>query len=76
MNVDEEVLFRFYSARLDELREIAEGNGLPKVGNVEQLRARLIQHIVPSNVDLSWESLQEMPNNSLGDALLVEIGIQ
>ena len=69
MNVDQDVLFGFYSARLDELREIAQANNLPKGGNVEQLRARLIEHIVMEDVDLSWESLQNMPNKSLGETL-------
>ncbi|MDP6907139.1 MAG: hypothetical protein QF440_06965 [Candidatus Thalassarchaeaceae archaeon] len=69
MNVDEDMLFGFYSAKLDELREIAISNEISKAGNVEQLRARLIEKLVLSDVDLSWESLQEIPNNDLGELL-------
>ncbi|HIF05121.1 MAG TPA: DUF2336 domain-containing protein, partial [Candidatus Poseidoniales archaeon] len=52
MDVDEDVLFGLYSARLDTLREMALEKGLSKAGNVEQLRARLIDAIVLHDVDL------------------------
>ncbi|MEE2759777.1 MAG: hypothetical protein VYA86_07360 [Candidatus Thermoplasmatota archaeon] len=67
--VDENLLSRLYSARLDELREMAISHDLPKVGNVEQLRARLINEVALAETDLSWESLQEMPNKELGEML-------
>jgi hypothetical protein len=69
MQVDEELLFGLYAARLDELREMAVSNGLSKAGNVEQLRARMIDHVALSALDLSWESLQEMQNKDLGEVL-------
>jgi hypothetical protein len=69
MMVDENLLSRLYSARLDELREMAISHDLSKSGNVEQLRARLIDHVALSDIDLSWESLQEMPNKNLGEML-------
>ena len=67
--VDENLLSQLYSARLDELREIAISHDISKAGNVEQLRARLIDQVALSETDLSWESLQEMPNKSLGEML-------
>jgi hypothetical protein len=69
MDVDEDVLFGLYSARLDTLREMALEKGLSKTGNVEQLRARLIDAVVLHDVDLAWESLQEMANKTLGEVL-------
>ena len=60
--VDENLLSQLYSARLDELREMAISHEISKAGNVEQLRARLINHVALSDIDLSWDSLQEMPN--------------
>ena len=67
--VDENLLSQLYSARLDELREMAIGHGMSKAGNVEQLRARLINQVALSEIDLSWDSLQEMPNKRLGEML-------
>ena len=67
--VDENLLSRLYSARLDELREMAISHDLSKTGNVEQLRARIINEVALADVDLSWESLQEMPNKELGEML-------
>ena len=67
--VDENLLSRLYSARLDELRDMAISHDLSKSGNVEQLRARLINELALSDTDLSWDSLQEMPNKELGEML-------
>ena len=67
--VDENLLSQLYSARLDELREMAISHEMSKAGNVEQLRARLIDHVALSDIDLSWDSLQEMPNKKLGEML-------
>ena len=67
--VDENQLAQLYSARLDELREMAISHDLSKAGNVEQLRARLINEVALSEIDLSWDSLQEMPNKELGEML-------
>ena len=67
--VDENLLSQLYSARLDELREMAISHDMSKAGNVEQLRARLIDHVALSDIDLSWDSLQEMPNKKLGEML-------
>jgi hypothetical protein len=67
--VDENLLSQLYSARLDELREMAISHDMSKAGNVEQLRARLINQVALSDHDLSWDSLQEMPNKKLGEML-------
>ncbi len=67
--VDENLLSQLYSARLDELREMAISHDLSKAGNVEQLRARLIDQVALSDYDLSWDSIQEMPNKKLGEML-------
>ena len=69
--VDENLLSQLYSARLDELREMAITHEISKAGNVEQLRARLIDQVALSDIDLSWDSLQEMPNKKLGEMLRV-----
>ena len=69
MMVDENLLSRLYSARLDELREMAISHDLSKTGNVEQLRARLIDQVALPDIDLSWDSLQEMANKNLGEML-------
>ena len=67
--VDENLLSQLYSARLDELREMAISHDMSKAGNVEQLRARIIDEVALSDHDLSWDSLQEMPNKKLGEML-------
>ena len=67
--VDENLLSQLYSARLDELREMAVSHEISKAGNVEQLRARLIEQVALADIDLSWDSLQEMPNKNLGEML-------
>ena len=69
MDVDEDLLFGLYAARLDDLREMAVEQGLSKAGNVEQLRARLIDGVALKEVDLSGDSLQEMQNKELGHVL-------
>ena len=67
--VDENLLSQLYSARLDELREMAVSHEISKAGNVEQLRARLIDQVALADIDLSRDSLHEMPNKNLGDIL-------
>ena len=67
--VDENLLSQLYSARLDELREMAISHEISKAGNVEQLRARLIDLVALADIDLAWDSLQEMPNKNLGEML-------
>ena len=53
------------------LRKRAETEGLAKSGSVEVLRARLIQHQVLSDFDLSWEGIQSMPHKEIGEILKI-----
>lgn len=53
------------------LRERAETAELAKSGSVEVLRARLIQHQVLGDFDLSWEGIQSMPHREIGEILKI-----
>ena len=53
------------------LRERAETAELSKSGSVEVLRARLIQHQVLGDFDLSWEGIQSMPHREIGEVLKI-----
>ena len=53
------------------LRERAETAELAKSGSVEVLRARLIQHQVLGDFDLSWEGIQSMPHREIGEVLKI-----
>ena len=71
MSVDRVLLDQLYRARLMELRERAEAAGYRKNGSVEVLRARLIRNQVMQDHDLSWEGIQSMPHQELGEALKI-----
>lgn len=71
MSVDRVLLDQLYRARLMELRERAEAAGYRKNGSVEVLRARLIRNQVMKDHDLSWEGIQSMPHQELGEALKI-----
>ena len=71
MSVDRVLLDQLYRARLMELRERAEAAGFKKNGSVEVLRARLIRNQVMSEHDLSWEGIQAMSHQELGDTLKI-----
>lgn len=71
MSVDRVLLDQLYRARLMELRERAEAAGYRKNGSVEVLRARLIRNQVMQDHDLSWEGIQSMPHQDLGEALKI-----
>ena len=75
MSAQEELLIGLYRARLDDLREMASKIGLPKTGNVEQLRASLIKHQCLSGWELSWEGIQKLSNDDLGP-ILATFGIK
>jgi hypothetical protein len=51
------------------LRQKAEGVKLSKSGSVEVLRARLIQHQILDDLDLSWDGIQSMPHKEIGEVL-------
>ena len=63
------LLDALYRGRLVELRDRAEEAGLSKSGSVEVVRARLIQHHILSEVDLSWEGIQSMSHKEIGGVL-------
>ena len=64
-----ELLSELYQARFDGLKEIAVAYNLPKTGSVETLRARLIQHLILDEWDLSPEGIGNLMNNELGELL-------
>ena len=53
MSAKSELLNELYQARFDGLKELAVTYQLPKNGSVETLRARLIQHLILEEWDLS-----------------------
>ena len=71
MSGDRVLLDQLYRARLMELRERAEAAGFRKNGSVEVLRARLIRNQVMGDYDLSWEGIQAMSHQELGDTLKI-----
>tara|TARA_B100001175_G_scaffold277888_1_gene254143 strand:+ start:2471 stop:3481 length:1011 start_codon:yes stop_codon:yes gene_type:complete len=71
MNYDASSLDSLYRGRLVELRELAESRGISKGGSVEVLRARLIQNLVLPDLDLSWDGIQAMSHNELGETLKI-----
>lgn len=71
MEHDEDRLQGLYTSRLEELRELASANELSRTGNVEQLRARLIAHLVLGDLDLSSDSIGEMSNKNLSKVLAI-----
>ena len=64
-----ELLSELYQARFDGLKEVAVAYGLSKTGSVETLRARLIQHLILDEWDLSPEGIRNLMNNELGELL-------
>ena len=71
MQVDSELLNDLYLSPLMTLRERAETAELAKSGSVEVLRARLIQHQILGDFDLSWEGIQSMPHREIGEVLKI-----
>jgi len=69
LEIDRVLLDALYRGRLVGLRERAEEAGLSKSGSVEVVRARLIQHHILSEVDLSWEGIQSMSHKEIGGVL-------
>ena len=71
MIYDMSSLDSLYRGRLVELREMAETRRVSKSGSVEVLRARLIHNIVLKDMDLSWDGIQSMSHNELGEILKI-----
>jgi len=71
LQIDRVLLDALYRARLMELRQRAEDVKLAKSGSVEVIRARLIQHQILGEDDLSWEGIQSMPHKEIGEVLRI-----
>lgn len=67
--IDTKLLNSLFQAKLAELRDLAVENNLPKTGNVEQLRAKLIATLVLSQFDFTDSGINEMQNNELTEIL-------
>lgn len=63
------LLTELYQARFDGLKEIAIAYQLPKNGSVESLRARLIQHLILDQWDLSENAINNLMNAEMGEIL-------
>ena len=71
LRIDRVLLDALYRGRLRGLRNRAEEAGLSKSGSVEVVRARLIQHHILGDDDLSWEGIQSMTHKEIGEVLKV-----
>ena len=69
MTAKSELLNELYQARFDGLKELAVTYNLPKKGPVEVVRARLIQHLILDEWDLSPESIKNLMNAEIGEIL-------
>jgi len=69
MAVDEALLNSLYVGRLEDLREVAAEHDLPRSGNVEQLRAKLIATLVLPDIDFSDGGIHSMQNGELSELL-------
>lgn len=63
------LLGKLYQARFDDLKSIAQDNGVAKSGPVESLRARLIRHLIFPDWDFSPAGLRSISNSDLGEIL-------
>ena len=71
MQIDTERLAILHTSKLEDLKEIASEAGIPRTGSVERLRIRLIQAIIVSGEDLSWDGIQDISNQQLTDLLKI-----
>ena len=69
MTPKSELLNELYQARFDGLKELAVTYQVSKSGSVEVLRARLIQHLILEEWDLSPEGIKKLMNAELGEIL-------
>ena len=67
--IDTKLLNSLFQAKLAELRDLAVENNLPKTGNVEQLRAKLIATLVLDQFDFTDSGINKMQNNELTEIL-------
>ena len=69
MTINSELLNSLFQAKLAELRDLAIENDLPKTGNVEQLRAKLIGKLILGHIDLTDSGIKSMQNSELTEVL-------
>ena len=69
MTAKSELLNELYQARFDGLKELAVTYQISKAGSVEVLRARLIQHLILEQWDLSPEGIKKLMNAEIGEIL-------
>ena len=69
LSINLEFLNTLFQAKLADLRDLAIENSIPKTGNVEQLRARLIGKLILSDIDLTDSGIKSMQNNDLSEVL-------
>jgi hypothetical protein len=69
LSINLEFLNTLFQAKLADLRDLAIENSIPKTGNVEQLRARLIGKLILSDIDLTDSGIKSMQNNDLTEVL-------
>ena len=69
MSAKSELLNELYQARFDGLKELAVTYQLPKNGSVETLRARLIQHLILDEWNLSPDGIKNLMNAEIGEIL-------
>jgi hypothetical protein len=69
LTINLELLNSLFQAKLAELRDLAIENDIPKTGNVEQLRAKLIGKLILDDIDLTDSGIKSMQNNDLTEVL-------
>ena len=69
LTINLELLNSLFQAKLAELRDLAIENDVPKTGNVEQLRAKLIGKLILGHIDLTDSGIKSMQNNDLTEVL-------
>ncbi len=67
--INTKLLNSLFQAKLAELRDLAVENNLPKTGNVEQLRAKLIATLVLNQFDFTDSGINKMQNKELTEIL-------
>ena len=69
LTIDLQLLNSLFQAKLADLRGLAIEHDIPKTGNVEQLRAKLIGKLILSDIDLTDSGIKSMQNNDLTEVL-------
>ncbi|HIH83729.1 MAG TPA: hypothetical protein HA340_07285 [Candidatus Thalassarchaeaceae archaeon] len=69
LTINLQLLNSLFQAKLADLRGLAIENDIPKTGNVEQLRAKLIGKLILGDIDLTDSGIKSMQNNDLTEVL-------